>query len=70
MIFFYHYNKPASKAAGEPILTLHYKKQCHPVKSIICGTETWTHKQKRQPHIVVKGNAKHIDIVCDVAYIY
>ncbi len=54
-VFFYHYNKPASKAAGRPVLTVHYRGQCHSVDRIVCLAQTETKNQKRQPFCVVKG---------------
>ena len=59
--FFYHYNKPASRKAGLPILTLHWQNKCHQVHKIKCQVETETHNQKQQPNCVVRGWAKQVD---------
>lgn len=69
MIFNYHYNKPASKKAGYPKLTLHYKNTCFLVNKIICKVPTFSHNRKQQPHLIIKGNAKSIKILDDVAEI-
>jgi hypothetical protein len=59
--FFYHYNKPESMAQGCNVLTLHWKGECHLVNDIVCYTPTETHKQKRQPHCVVRGWAAEVE---------
>ncbi len=53
--FWYHYNKPASKAAGKPVLTVHYEDECQQVDKIYCKVATETHARKRQPFCVVRG---------------
>lgn len=53
--FWFHYNKPASKAAGHPVLTLHYEGACHLVRSVTCEVPTHTRERQRQPHVVVAG---------------
>lgn len=53
--FWYHYNKPASKRAGYPILTLHYEGKCHMVRSIDCQVPTYTRERSSQPNLVVAG---------------
>lgn len=53
--FFYHYNKPASKAAGRNILSIHYRKQCHLVHDIVCNVPTKTKTRKTQPRCVMAG---------------
>ena len=58
--FFYHYNKPESKRQGCNVLTLHWKGKCHLVNDIVCHLPTETHKQKRQPHCVVRGWATEV----------
>lgn len=59
--FFYHYNKPESKRQGCNVLTLHWKGKCHLVNDIVCYAPTETHKQKRQPHCVVRGWAAEVE---------
>ncbi len=69
MIFFYHYNKPASKKAGKPKLTIHSKKTCNLVDGVVCSVKTWSHNRKTQPHVVIKGSAAEIIIKNRIAYI-
>ena len=59
--FFFHYNKPESKRQGVNVLTLHWKGKCHLVNDIVCYAPTETHKQKRQPHCVVRGWAAEVE---------
>ena len=61
--FFFHYNKPESKAQGCNVLTVHWDKQCHFVNDIKCFAETETHTQKTQPHCIVRGWAHGVDFV-------
>lgn len=67
--FFYHYNKPASKARGKPVISIHYRNQCILVSNIICEVHTKGRLNKRQPYFVVTGRAKNIEIIDDIAYI-
>lgn len=53
--FFYHYNKPASRAAGCPKLSIHFRKQCHIVDGIKCKVPTESKVRKTQPHVVITG---------------
>lgn len=53
--FFYHYNKPASKAVGRPQLSIHYRKQCHIVDFIECNVPTKSKNNVKQPHVVITG---------------
>lgn len=59
-VFFFHYNKPASRSAKSPKMTLHYKGVCHIVDHIICEATVNTHHNKLQPHVVLKGKATDI----------
>lgn len=65
-VFFFHYNKPASRTANAPKMTVHYKGACHIVDHIICDVSTHTHHNKRQPHVVLKGKAHDILFIEDV----
>jgi hypothetical protein len=69
MIFFYHYNKPASQKAGKPQLTIHFRKTCYLVDGIVCLAKTWSHNRNSQPRLVIKGKAQEIKIKDKVAYI-
>ena len=65
-VFFFHYNKPASRSANAPKMTVHYKGACHVVDHIVCNVSTRTHHNKRQPHVVLKGKANNILFIEDV----
>jgi len=60
--FWYHYNKPASKKAGHPLFTVHYRNKCWITKSIVCSVSTETHTRKRQPYAVVRGHCYNMSI--------
>lgn len=62
MRFFYHYNKPESKRAGEPRITLHFQGECHVVKDIVVCQPTRARFRKQQPHFVMCGWANKISI--------
>lgn len=67
--FFYHYNKPASKKCGIPMISLHYRDRCLLVKNIVINVPTRGRINKRQPHFVVTGRAESVSIRDDIAYI-
>lgn len=69
MIFWFHYNKPASKKAGKPQITLHYGGKCHIVDNIAISKETYGHIRKTQPHFVMKGKCEKIEIEDGYAYV-
>jgi len=53
--FWFHYNKPASRAAGHPVLTVHCQGACHTVRHIECHVPVRTRERKSQPHVVMAG---------------
>lgn len=61
--FFFHFRK----STGE--LTLHWNKQCIPVKDIDCKVPVETKWNNQQPKVVLRGFASTIDIVGNKAYI-
>lgn len=67
--FFYHYNRPATKKAGVPMISLHYDGKCHIVRDIrlVKLSERSRTTMKRQPNFVMTGKANKIDIVDGVA---
>ena len=69
MRFFFHYNKPASRKRGKPIISLHYSKQCHLVENIVCNVYTRGKIRKRQPYFVLTGDADQITIEDGIATI-
>jgi len=69
MIFKYHFNKPASLKLKRPLLSLHYSGACHIIDKIHCNVPTYSHNNKRQPRVVIKGKANKITIQKGVATI-
>lgn len=63
--FFYHFNKPASAAAGTPKLSIHYEGKCHVVDHIDCATRCESHHQNRQPHCIMRGMARNVLVTKD-----
>lgn len=58
--FWFHYNKPASKIAGKPQISVHYNNSCHIVDEIECLVPTFSKINKRQPFFVMKGKYNNI----------
>lgn len=56
--FFFHYNKPASRSAGKPQITVHTGGKCIIVDNVECNVSTKGRVRKTQPMFVVcgKGN--------------
>jgi len=67
--FFFHYNKPASKQRGRPIISLHYRQQCLLVENLVCNVPTKGKVNKRQPFFVMTGKANEVVIDSNVAHI-
>lgn len=61
--FFFHYNKPASLAAKEPRLSVHFKDTCFIVKGVQCNVPCRSKIRKRQPRCVMEGRASHVEIL-------
>lgn len=61
--FFFHYNKPQSRLAGEPRLSLHFNNQCYIIKGVNCQVQTETKNNKKQPFCVVQGKAARFDFI-------
>lgn len=53
--FFFHYNKPASKAAGMPQISIHYRGKCHLVDNVVVNVDTRGKIRKSQPRFVICG---------------
>lgn len=61
--FFYHLNKPATKAEGRVVWTIHWRNQCIQAFSLDIRRPTKTREQmKRQPWAVVVGTASSVVI--------
>ena len=58
--FWFHYNKPASRAAGAPRLTIHHEGQCKIVRSLECSVPIATRFRSTQPHCVMAGVASSV----------
>lgn len=67
--FFFHYNKPASRQRGKPVISIHYKDRCLLVDNIVCSVETKGRINKRQPFFVIAGKASDISIKDNIAYV-
>lgn len=66
--FFFHYNKPATEAAGEPMMTVHCRGQCHQVRSVVCSVPCRSRPRTRQPRLVMAGRGD-VRVRGGVAYI-
>lgn len=58
--FWFHYNKPASKKAGKPQLSLHYNKTCYIVDSLNINVRTESYNRTKQPHCIIRGTCKQV----------
>lgn len=67
--FWFHYNKPESKKAGRPKLTLHYLGMCHLVDKLIIKVPTYSFNRKTQPYCIIKGRCNHVNIDNGIAII-
>lgn len=68
--FWFHYNKPASRAAKKTQVTIHYKGQCLIVDDLVLkGVDVAGRHRKTQPFWVLVGKAKDITITNGVATI-
>lgn len=56
--FFFHFNKPASRAAGKPKITVHHAGVCHIVDNVVCSVPTKGRVRKTQPVFVMTGRGK------------
>ena len=61
--FFFHYNKPESRRQGRNVLTVHWKNSCIPVNHLKIDVPIESHTQKSQPHCVMRGFAKSVEIL-------
>lgn len=61
--FFYHYRKMDGR------MTVHFRNQCMVATDVKCQVPCETKRNKRQPHLVMQGYCKSVDIAGDVARI-
>jgi hypothetical protein len=66
--FWFHYNKPASRNAGHPVMSVHYQGVCLLVRHIVCDAEVYSRERKTQPHVVMAGVGM-VRLTGDTAYI-
>lgn len=66
--FWFHYNRPASAQQGHPIMTVHYKGECHLVRDVVCDVPVHTRERTKQPRLVMAGNGD-VSISNNTAYI-
>lgn len=67
--FFFHYNKPASRAAKRPIWSVHAQKVCQIVDDIVCKVPCHSRSRKKQPFAVMAGKASTIYLAGRTAHI-
>lgn len=67
--FYFHFNKIASRAAGKPKISIHYKNQCLIVDNLQISVNTNGRVRRNQPFFVIAGKAKDIQIKDGVAFI-
>ena len=60
--FTLHYNRAASLHAGKVMWTVHYRKTCYVVNSVVCSVPTVSKTNKRQPYAVMQGFASNVII--------
>jgi hypothetical protein len=53
--FWFHFNKPASRKAGHPVMTVHTGGKCLLVRAIVCKGPTCTRERPTQPRMVIAG---------------
>lgn len=70
MPFFFHYNKPASKKHQKPVISFHFRQQCHLVSNVVINVPTKGRiRPQRQPHFIVCGIGNNIEIIDGVAVV-
>lgn len=67
--FFFHFNKPMSKAAGYPRISVHFNKTCQIVDNVVCEVPTHGRIRKTQPVFVMTGKCRMFVIIDNVAYL-
>ncbi len=57
-VFFFHYNKPASKKANKTMWSVHWNNACYIVENIDCRVPVLSKTNKRQPFATMKGKGR------------
>ncbi|AGO48942.1 hypothetical protein Phi14:2_gp064 [Cellulophaga phage phi14:2] len=60
---FYHYYRQYK------CMSVHFKGKCYKVNDVVSEVNTETKWNKTQPNLVIRGFAKEVNIVDDIAYI-
>ena len=68
-VFWFHFNKPATAAAGIPMWSVHFAGECHVVAHVECRVPTRTKANARQPRGVVRGHCRVVTVKSGVATI-
>ncbi len=71
-VFWFHYNKPASRKAGRNILTVHFADQCHLVHDVVLNSMNLrSATRSAQPRCILRGVVApdKFQIIDNVAYI-
>ncbi|YP_008242277.2 hypothetical protein N356_gp050 [Cellulophaga phage phi14:2] len=50
-------------------MSVHFKGKCYKVNDVVSEVNTETKWNKTQPNLVIRGFAKEVNIVDDIAYI-
>lgn len=67
--FFFHFNKPRSKALGKPQVSLHFDGSCHIVDNVVCVVPVKGKVRPTQPVFVITGKTEWIQTINNVAYL-
>lgn len=67
-VFFFHFNKPASRAAGKPVISVHWQGKCHLCDNVDIRVRTFGRIRKRQPYFIMVGRGV-VRVEGGVAYI-
>jgi hypothetical protein len=67
--FWFHYNKPESRRVGKPQITLHVSGMCIILDNVDCRVPVKGRIRKTQPHWVMAGKTKDIQIQNNIATI-
>lgn len=68
-VFWYHYNKPASLAAGRNRWSVHYLGRCYVVDDLDIRVPARSRARKRQPRAVMCGRCNQLQVTKGVAVI-
>lgn len=55
--FYFHYNKQAKR------MTVHFRGKCIPAEKLCCVAMCNSHRNKRQPYVVMRGFSTAVKII-------